>query len=291
VAEREIIDVKVGILSNPQYPKTGELASRIHRALDKRKVETFCSTAEHEEQEALFPPDLDVLITLGGDGTMLRAAHLQAANATPILGIHMGRLGFLAEVRLGDWEASLDRVCAGEYWLEERAMLCCHLARGDETMGPWEALNEVVISRCGMGHMIQLATYVDNGYFTTYVADGLIVATATGSTAYALSAGGPILPPELHNMVLVPICPHLSLDRTIVLAEGATVQAHVELVSEGALIVDGVTETQLRPDDRVVLSKSPHVTRFVRLYDRRQVYETLIERLTPRKVNKPHDTG
>ena len=117
----------------------------------------------------------------------------------------------------------------------------------------------------------------------------LIVATATGSTAYALSAGGPILPPELHNMVLVPICPHLSLERTIVLAEGATVTAAVESASQGAVIVDGVTTVQLQQGDRVVLAKSPHKTRFVRLYDRRQVYETLMERLRPRKVNKPDE--
>jgi NAD+ kinase len=281
--------VKVGVLSNPHYPKTGELAVLIRDALTARDIEVFCSTAEREEQEAHLPPDLDMLITLGGDGTMLRAAHLLAANGTPILGIHMGRLGFLAEVRLGDWEPSLDRVCKGDFWLEERTMLHCYLCRDDETHGPWEALNEVVIGRCGMGHIVQLATYVDEGYFTTYTADGLIVATATGSTAYALSAGGAVLPPELPNMVLVPICPHLSLDRTIVLAEGATVTVRVELVSEGSIVVDGSIEAQLQEDDRIVLNRSPHVTRFVRLYDRRQVYETLMERLKPRKVEKPDD--
>jgi NAD+ kinase len=281
--------VKVGILSNPTYPRTSDLAQLIYDALAERGIDASCSTAEREEQGALLPSDVDMLITLGGDGTMLRAAHLHAANATPILGIHMGRLGFLAEVRLGDWESSLDRVCAGDYWLEERAMLRCHLNRNGQVLGPWEALNEVVIGRCGIGHMVQLATYVDDGYLTTYVADGLIVATATGSTAYALSAGGPILPPELHNMVLVPICPHLSLERTIVLAEGATVTAVVESASHGAVIVDGVTTVQLQQGDRVVLAKSPHETRFVRLYDRRQVYETLMERLKPRKVDKPDE--
>jgi NAD+ kinase len=281
--------VKIGVLSNPHYPETGELALLIHDALVVRGIEACCSTAEREEQDARFPPNLDMLITLGGDGTMLRAAHLLAADGTPILGIHMGRLGFLAEVRREDWERSLDRVCAGSYWLEERAMLRCTLYRDGETFGPWEALNEVVIGRCGMGHLVQLATYVDEGYFTTYVADGLIVATATGSTAYALSAGGAILPPELRNMVLVAICPHLSLDRTVVLAEGATVMVRVESVSQGTIVVDGSAEAQLHEDDRVVLTKSPHVTRFVRLYDRRQVYETLMERLKPRKVNKPDD--
>jgi NAD+ kinase len=279
--------VNVGILSNPNYPRTRELAKLLQQSLSQRDIESLHSTAEREEREARLPPDLDMLITLGGDGTMLRAAHLRAAEGTPILGIHMGRLGFLAEVPSDEWEQSLDRVCGGDYWLEERAMLCGHLHRGDQMWGPWEALNEIVIGRSGVGHMVQLATFVDDGYFTTYVADGLIVATATGSTAYALSSGGPILPPELSNMVLVPICPHLSLDRTIVLAEGATVTVCVESSGDAAVVVDGTAKASLQAGDRVVLAKSPHVSRFVRLYDRRQVYETLMERLKPREVEKP----
>lgn len=281
--------MKVGILSNPHYPETGQLGARIHDVLCERGIESLCSTAEREEESTSFPANLDMLITLGGDGTMLRAAHLRAADGTPILGIHMGRLGFLAEVRCQDWETSLDRVCQGDYWLESRTMLRCHLARGTEVHGPWEALNEAVVSRCGMGRMMQLATFVDHGYLTTYLADGLIVATATGSTAYALSAGGPILPPELPNMVLVPICPHLSLDRTIVLHADASVTVDVESVADGALVVDGVTRLQLEEGDRVELSRSPHTTHFVRLYDRREAYATLMERLRPRKVSKPDE--
>jgi NAD+ kinase len=282
---------KIGILSNPYYPETAELASAIQEALIQRGAEVLCSTAEREEQQLSFPPGLEMLITLGGDGTMLRAAHLVAAQGTPILGIHMGKLGFLTEVRRSEWQTSLDRIFGGEYWVEERARLSCRLCRDNVTCGPWEALNEVVIGRSGISHMVQLATYVDEGYLTTYVADGLIVASATGSTAYALSAGGPILPPELHNLVLVPICPHLSLDRTIVLAEGATVRILVEEGSDGVVAVDGATETDLQLHDEIVLTTSPHVTRFVRLYDRRQVYETLMERLQRRKVRKPDESG
>lgn len=278
---------RVGVLSNPHYPQTQELAVLIRQALCERGAEVLSSAAQWESEPTSFPPDLDMLITLGGDGTMLRAAHLVAESGTPILGIHMGRLGFLTEVRYGEWERSLDRVFSGQYWLEERARLSCQLHRDGAIGDPWKALNEVVVGRGGISHMVQLATYVDQGYLTTYVADGLIVASATGSTAYALSAGGPILPPELHNMVLVPICPHLSLDRTIVLAEGATVTVLVESAGDGIVVVDGTAVADLRVDDRIVLTTSPHVTRFVRLYDRRQVYETLMERLQRRKVRKP----
>jgi len=280
---------KIGILSNPHYPQTEELAALISDALRKRGAEVLYGAADWEERQAFLPADLEMLVTLGGDGTMLRAAHLVAENGTPILGIHMGRLGFLAEVRPAEWEQSLNRIFAGQYWLEERSMLCGRLLRGGAAMGPWEALNEVVIGRSGISHVVQLATYVDGGYLTTYVADGLIVATATGSTAYALSAGGPIVPPELRNMLLVPICPHLSLERTIVLAEGATVAVCAEAAGEGVVVVDGITQASLQVKDQIVVTISPHVTRFLRLYDRRQAYETLMERLQPRQVKKPHD--
>ncbi len=279
---------KIGILSNPYYPQTWDLAILIQETLRQRGILAICSHADREEQQPLFPPDLDMLLTLGGDGTMLRAAHLVSDVATPILGIHMGRLGFLAEVRLDDWQVSLERIFAGEHWIEERAMLRGELHRGGMVQGPWEALNEIVIGRSGISHMVQLATFVDGGYFTTYVADGLIVATATGSTAYALSAGGPILPPELRNMLLVPICPHLCLERTVVLAEGAAVTLHVESAGSGVVIVDGAPQMSLQVGDQIILTSSPHVARFVRLYDRRQVYETLLERLKPRKVDRPH---
>ena len=280
---------RIGILTNPHYPQTQELATEIQESLGHRGTEVICSTAEGEEAQAVLCSDLELLVTLGGDGTMLRAAHLVAANSTPILGIHMGRLGFLAEVRSTDWKASLEDTLEGRFWLEERSMVCACLRRSGALSGPWEALNEVVIGRGGISRVVQLATYVDGGYFTTYVADGLIVATATGSTAYALSAGGPILPPELRNMLLVPICPHLSLERTIVLDEGAEVSVRVESAGEGLIVVDGIAQATLSAGDQILLAMSPHVTRFVRLCDRRQVYESLMERLQPRKVVKPND--
>lgn len=291
MAEGKAVTVrKIGVLCNPHYPETLDLAARIREALQERGIQVFCS-GQIDQEQLFFPRDLDTLVTLGGDGTMLRAAHLVSNVATPILGIHMGRLGFLAEVRVEDWRESLDRVLANDYWVEERAMLHGALKRDGAELGSWEALNDVVIGRSGMSHMVRLATYVDGGYLTTYVADGLIIATATGSTAYALSAGGPILPPNLRNMLLVPICPHLSLDRTIVLADGATVRVQVESTSDGVLSVDGMTNIALQDQDQIVMTTSSHVARFLRLYDRRQVYETLLERLKPRKITRPYGSS
>ena len=145
----------VGILANPHYPKTWDLAQEIEHALEARGMVGIGIT---KQENMLSERRLDALITLGGDGTMLRAAHLVAEHGTPILGIHMGRLGFLAEVPATEWEQSLDRIAAQQFWLEERSMLCCRLRREGSEHGPWDALNEVVIGRGGISHVVHLAT-------------------------------------------------------------------------------------------------------------------------------------
>jgi NAD+ kinase len=155
----------------------------------------------------------------------------------------MGRLGFLSEMGPEDWSAKLPKVLDGEYWIEERMMLKTETWRGDERIGEHIALNDVVISRGGLARVIRLHTEIDGDKLTTYVADGLIVATPTGSTAYALAAGGPILPPELHNILVLPIAPHLTLDRAIVLAEGSRVSVDVKTDHQAILTVDGQFES------------------------------------------------
>ena len=149
---------------------------------------------------------------------MLRAGHLGGPCNIPILGINMGHFGFLMEVRQPQWHDFLGRLLLGDFWLEKRMMLCAEQWRGDQKLGAWDVLNEVVVTRGQVVRPVQLTTSIDGRFLTTYVADGLIAATATGSTGYALAAGGPILPPELRNILLVPVAPHLSIDRAIVLA-------------------------------------------------------------------------
>jgi NAD+ kinase len=144
---------------------------------------------------------------------MLRAGHLCAPCGVPILGINLGRLGFLIQVERGEWREMLDRLLEGEAWIEKRMMLQVNLLRSGEQAGTWHALNELVVSRGQYLRPVRLSASADGHLLTTYVADGLIASTATGSTAYALAAGGPILPPELRNILIVPIAPHLSVDR------------------------------------------------------------------------------
>jgi NAD+ kinase len=270
---------KVGLLHHPRLPESLALAQEMAHHLEERGVSPWLCSAWDEDAVACHVSDLDLLITLGGDGTILRAARIAAKHSVPILGLNLGRVGFLAEMEPEDWREKLQWVLAGEYWLEERIMLCAELRRGGNALGRFEALNDVVIGRASFARVVRLATYIDGSYLTTYVADGLIVATPTGSTAYALSAGGPILPPELRNILLIPVASYLSLDRAIVLPKGARVEIEVSTDHRAILTVDGQIHTELEDADRVTVGASPHTCHFVRLQDRAYFYHTLMERL------------
>jgi NAD+ kinase len=221
---------------------------------------------------------LDLLVTLGGDGSILRAARMSCGQGVPVLGVNLGRLGFLAELQPGEWAAALPRLLSGEYWVEERMMLHAEYHRGEECR-QYEALNDVVVSRGSLARIVRLETHIDGGYLTTYAADGLIISTATGSTAYAHAVGGPILPPELKNILLIPIAAHLSVNRAIVLAQGAIVKIQIRTDHQAILTVDGQFEYELQDGAWVTVQASPHVSRFIRLQDRPYFYRTLMERL------------
>jgi NAD+ kinase len=226
--------------------------------------------------------DFDLLIALGGDGTMLRAGHLCAPCHVPILGINMGRLGFLIQVDRTEWREMFERLFKAEGWVEERMMLSARHLRGDERLGGWHALNEVVVGRGLALRPVRLEASVDGRPLTTFVCDGLIASTATGSTAYALAAGGPILPPDLRNILLVPIAPHLSVDRAVVLAEGSSVSIFVR--SENTVVsVDGQPPITLDQGDQVEVRAAEYAARFVRFGDPGYFYRNLNEHM-----NQPH---
>jgi NAD+ kinase len=271
--------MKAGLLHHPKLPESLALAQEMAHHLEESGVAPWLCSAWDEDAIARCVGDFDLLITLGGDGTILRAARMAAEHAVPILGLNLGRVGFLAEIDTGDWREKLQRVMAGEYWLEEREMLRAELRRGRNTLGDFEALNDVVIGRGSLARVVRLATYIDGSYLTTYTADGLIVATATGSTAYALAVGGPILPPELRNFLLIPVASYLSLDRAIVLSEGAKVEIEVSTDHHAILTIDGQIHMELEDADRVAVGASPHICRFVRLRDRTYFYHNLMKRL------------
>jgi NAD+ kinase len=225
----------------------------------------------------------NLLVALGGDGSMLRAGHLCAPVGLPILGINLGRFGFLTELNQKGWKDVLPNIFKGEYWLEERMMLRAEQWRNDKILGSWDVLNEIVVCRGYLVRPIHLEVYVDGRFLSTYVADGLIASTATGSTAYALAVGGPILPPELRNILLVAVAPHLSIDHTIILAEGSCVNIIVNTDHEAVLSPDGQPSIELADGDRINAYASKHTCLFLRFQDPGYFYRNL----TPHMSQNP----
>lgn len=261
-------------------PAAARLATEVAEYLENSGLHVVNgSLYEDQLHTQVTSGDVDLLIALGGDGTMLRAGHLCGPEHVPILGINLGGLGFLIEVQHSEWKPSLDRVLKGDYWLEKRMMLRAEHFRDDEVLGTWDVLNECVIGRGEMVRPVHLTAEIDGHTLTTYVADGLIVATATGSTAYALAAGGPILPPELRNLLLVPVAPHLSVDRAIVLHEGSEVRITVRTEHQASLSVDGQEPVAMLDLDGVRARASQHHVEFVRLQDSDYFYRNLTSRM------------
>lgn len=230
--------------------------------------------------------EFDMLIAVGGDGSVLRAGHLCAPSNVPIMGVNLGRLGFLIQIDRKEWRGYFERLFNGEAWIENRMMLkAAHIRAGEKT-GESLALNEVVVGRGQNLRPVHLTAYVDTRALTSYVADGLIAATATGSTAYALAAGGPILPPELRNILLVPIAPHLSVDRAVVLSEGSSVRIIVK--SENAVLsVDGQPPTPLMEEDHVDVTAADVTAQFVRFGDPGYFYKNITMHMNENSLGLP----
>lgn len=201
----------------------------------------------------------ELMVAVGGDGTMLHATRLAIPHGIPVLGINRGRLGFLADIGPADMRDRLDEVLAGRYVKDRRAMLNATLIRADTADRTCGALNDVVLQKWQTGRMLDFETWIDGRYVNTHGGDGIVIATATGSTAYALSCGGPILYPELDALVLAPICPHTLSDRPIVLRSSSTVE--VRLIARpdtrAQVTCDGVPLGELVPGDRLVVTPAP----------------------------------
>lgn len=275
---------RIVVVAHPQLPEAEQEAEKI--ALFMRGHDAICVHGmlyDDQLQHRIADGEFDLLVALGGDGTMLRVGHLCGPLNIPVLGINLGRFGFLTEVKQNQWREVLPRLFEGDYWLENRMMLRAEQWRAGELMGSWEVLNEIAVSRGRIMRPVHLITDVDGRYLTTYVADALIVSTATGSTAYAMAAGGPILPPELRTILLVAVAPHLSIDRAIVLAEGSTVNIKIKTDHQAVLSPDGQTPVELADSDRVDVFASKHTVQFLRFQDLGYFYRNL----TPHMSQNP----
>ena len=214
---------------------------------------------------------------------MLRAGHLCAPYDIPILGINQGKFGFLTEIKSDHWQSAFSKLLESNFWEEHRMMIQASHFRRDIKQGEWIVLNEVVVSRGEIVRPVILDTNIDGRYLTTYVADGLIAATPTGSTAYALAVGGPILSPELRNILVIPIAPHLSIDRAIVLAEGSSIKITVHTDHQAVISIDGHNPITLADGDSVNVEVSNHSVKFIRIQDPGYFYRNL----TPHMNNNP----
>jgi NAD+ kinase len=277
------MDMKtIAILYNPRTARAYPLAEEIAAWLEQEGRRTWIGPTD-DAPAPLNCQEVELLVTLGGDGSILRAVQAAASYGAPILGINLGRVGFLTEAKPGEWRGVLPRVLEGDCWIEERMMLRAVARRAGDVLGQADALNDVVIGRGAHAHMVHLRVEVDGGHMTTYLADGLIAATPTGSTAYALAAGGPVLPPEARDILLVPVAPHLCLAQSVLLPEGSTVRIVVTDERPALLTADGAAQADLRTGDEVTVEASPRVARFARVRERTYFYKTLAERLVPQE--------
>ena len=272
---------RIAIIAHPKLTGAAAEAESIAQALAVYGIQTATGFLYDETlHRRVKAGDFDLLIALGGDGTMLRAGQLCGPSNTPVLGVNVGRFGFLIEIRQHQWSDFLPRLIKGDFWTERRMMLCAEQWRAGEKLGSWDVLNEVVVSRGQFIRPVHLTATVDGHHLTTYVADALIAATPTGSTAYALAAGGPILPPELRNILLVPVAPHLSLDRAIVLAENAKISITIQADHQAVFCIDGQVPIGMSDDDRVDVYVGKNTVQFIRFQDPGYFYRNITQHMS-----------
>jgi len=264
---------RIGVLCRPNVERAALLAESIQTQLSRSGVSSWSGSAWDERDAAQKLPGTDLIIGVGGDGTILHCARVTASSEIPVLGVKLGKLGFITEVGEHELEASIGRVLAGEGWVEERTMLAATV-RGETLL----ALNDAVV-RCTAVRLVDITFEVGHEVVTNYRADGVIVATATGSTAYSLAAGGPVLVPESTDMVVQPICSHIGLRHALVLPQQSIVGLTVSGRDGVVLSIDGQIERALRSGEHVAITTSEHKARFLRLRPHTYFFASLHEKL------------
>ncbi len=265
---------RVGVLFHPKRADAHAAAREAVKVLSQCGVTCSLLPAWDEEAIRAALPAWQMVITCGGDGTILRTTRLAAPLGVPQVGINLGRLGFLAELQPAEVAERLPSYLTGQYPIEERAMLRAILYQAGEPLPEasaeetathrFDALNEVLVTRGALPRMITVRVTVDGVDYNTFAGDGVLVATATGSTAYCMSAGGPVLAPSLRSVILQPVCPHVARPTALVLPPESQVILEVGAGFPAILSIDGQVDLALGDGDRVHVSLSPYTARFVR---------------------------
>ncbi len=270
---------RVGILTHPRLPESVVIAADVAARLAAMGVssETGSRLDSGPLHEHLHT--FDCVITLGGDGTIVRAARAVAGTPVLVLGVNLGQLGFLAELQPAELADRLEALARGEYRVDSRMLLRATLSTTQGERSAYDGLNDAVVARGGRVRVIAVAVSVDGQLFTTYRADGVIVATATGSTAYSLSVGGPILAPCLDDLIIIPVAPHLVPTRALVVPGSSTIRLQLCQGYQGVLSVDGQVDRELAGGDVVTVVRSPARVGLVRFGPPEDFYGTLFRRL------------
>ncbi len=257
---------RIGIISKPRRPDIREIAPALMQWIEARHL-TYGYDLETAQaigasggvtREELAAT-VDLLVVLGGDGTLLSTARAAGAREIPLLAVNLGGLGFLMTTSPHELYSVLDCVLAGQFHIQCRTMVHGELLRGAELIGSYDALNDVVVNKAAMARVIDMDAYVDDEFVCSYRADGLIISTPTGSTAYSLSAGGPVIFPSVRALCITPICPHTLTNRPLVLSETAQIEVVVKGADDASyLTIDGQVGVALRSHDRVRCSESKH---------------------------------
>jgi NAD+ kinase len=268
-----MLDIKtVGILSKPGIAHASTLILELLAWLERHGI-----SARYDAETAAYlgrgsgiarddvPDGTQLMIVLGGDGTLLSAARAVRGREIPIFAVNLGGLGFLTAITIDQIFPELERALRGEQRVATRRMLGCEVVRAGATLVAYEALNDVVITKSSIARMIDLETHVDNHYVCTYKADGLIVTTPTGSTAYSLSAGGPIIFPAVAALCITPICPHMLTNRPVIVPDTSVIQVISLAANDDAyLTIDGQIGIPLKHEDRILCRSSSNSIHLIR---------------------------
>ena len=261
---------RVGLVLKPHQPEALKTICELATWVAERDI-TLAGGPEIEREQILqqtgctirevpndmLAHDVDLMLVLGGDGTMIATARLMGDREVPVLGVNYGGLGYLAEFRIEELYTALDSILSGNYRLDKRVMLEVELVRGEERVTRNRVLNDVVINKSALARIIEIEAYLNHQFVNSFRSDGLIVSTPTGSTAYNLSAGGPVIYPSMNAVVITPICPFTLSNRPIVVPDDAVVELCLKTQQEEvALTLDGQVGFPLNVEDRVVIRKS-----------------------------------
>lgn len=255
---------RIGIITKPNEPRASELAARIAEWAADHEINLFVNDRVRDLPPGTFSASAreiadhsDVLMVLGGDGTMLATARLLRGRPTPVLGVNLGTLGYLTEFSTEEVVPALEMIIKGDYQVDRRMILEWQVLRDGDLVGAGAALNDIVVNKSALARIIDIECWVDTRHVTTYRADGLILSTPTGSTAYNLSAGGPIIAPGAEAITICPICPHTLTNRPLVLPYYAEIRLQLNTREQEVMLTsDGQTGMPLMAGDRVELRRS-----------------------------------